>query len=206
MTMADTRILEHAEKHLDRIKFPTNQGGMYILERGKYTKMAYSKLQKNWQNAEDAVQECYRTLLEYPSCASFQELEDFEAYFTCVLNGVISRMYRTDKAQEKHNVTPSGKYVQYLEVDINEQDDKQLEIVALPDELSDPAATFLAGEMLGKIKHEIGRLPFNARNVVALNVLYQYKPREIVEITGLSVANVYSHIKRFRARMEERIK
>ena len=198
----------HAEKHLDKILFPTNQGQSYILERGKYTKMAYGRLKKNWMNAEDAVQETYRTLLSYPAAGSFQRLEDLEAYFTCVLLGVISRMYRNEKAQEKHSVTPDNKYLQYSEVEVNENDVKFDEgadkTVALADENTNPESSCLAGEMSDKIRKEIDRLPFNYRTTIALSVLYEHKPSEIHDITGRSVSKISDDIYRFRKSMEDK--
>ena len=194
-------IEEHANKHLDKIRFPTNQGKDYILERGKYTKMAYGRLQQNWLNAEDAVQEAYLMLLEYPVHTS--TLQDFEALFTVVLNSVISRMYRNDKAQEKNCVTPAGKYLQYLEVE--EDEDRREKPVALADEESNPETFNVAEEMLDQVRYEIGVLSFNTRNILTLAVIYGYKPKEIVEITGIKREKVYSDIKLFRKFMKWRI-
>ena len=197
-------IKQHAERHLDRLKFPTNQGKDYIIERGKYTKMAYGRLQKNWNNAEDAVQETYLSIMEYPPKSEMNE-EAFEAFFSVVLNGVIGKMFRNEKSQEKSSVTPAGKYLQYSEVETNDEENNREEIIALPDEETNPESAYLAGETLERIKKEIGKLDFNPRNVVALSVLYGYKPREIVQITGISSSNVRSYIKRFRAQMKEKM-
>ena len=200
-------ILRHAEKHLDKIKFPTNQGQSYILERGKYTKIAYGKLQKNWMNAEDAVQEAYLYALAHPVKKHLLE-EEFEALFMVILQGVIGRMYRNDKAKERNSCTNAGKYLQYLEVeeesDIDEYANRE-EIVALANEDTNPELALLAKEVLGDITLEIDRLKFIPRQIIALNVLYGYKPREIHDVTGDNPAKIRKIIQRFRNTMKRKL-
>jgi len=200
-------IHAHAEKHADRIRFPVNQGKDYIIERGKYTKMAYGRLQQNWQNAEDAVNEAYLSILEHPPKRGMNE-ENFEAFFTVVLLGVIGKMFRNDKAKESNMVTDPGRFAQYLEVEEDSDLDdysKREEIVALADEETNPESALLAKEMLDIIEKEIAKLKFNHRQVVALNVLYGYKPREVHAITGDSPANIRKVIQRFRDTMKEKL-
>jgi len=194
-----TLLEQHAKEHLDKIRFPTSQGKNYILERGKYTKMAYGRLQNNWQNAEDAVQEAYLSLLEYP--VDVKSYSNFEYLFVAVLYGVIGRMYRNEKAQERHSVPAAGKYLQYLEV---EPDGSKEKPVSIGDGNADPALAKIAEEMLERVKSEIDKLKFNSRNILTLSVLYGYKPQNISNITGLKIKKVYWTIKNFRRKMEDR--
>jgi len=172
--------------------------------RGKYTKLAYGRLKKNFQNAEDAVQEAYLYALIHPVKQYISE-EDFEALFTVILLGVIGRMYRNDMAKEKNYITDGGKFLQYLEVeeesDMDEFSNRE-EVVSLANEDSNPEMSLLAREVLNDITLEIDKLTFIHRQVVALNVLYGYKPREIHNITGDSPVNIRKIIQRFRNTMK----
>ena len=196
-------IEQHANNHADRIRFPPNQGKDYIIERSKYTKMAYGRLQQNWQNAEDAVNSTYLYILEYPPKKEMDE-ESFERFFTVVLMGVIGRMYRNDRSKERNSVTDLGKYAQYLEVEENEDDmsERREEIIAIADEDTNPEIVALSRELLASIEREIYKLKFKPKQIVAMNVLYGYKPREIQAITGDSKNTIWSAIKRFRHTME----
>jgi len=200
-------IEQHAHNHADRIRFPTNQGKDYIIERGKYTKMAYGRLQQNWMNAEDAVNEAYLSILEHPPKKPMNEKE-FEAFFTVVLLGVVGKMFRSDKAKEINMVSDAGKNLQYLESeDDADLDDftKREEIVAVADEETNPESAFVAKEMLALINREIDKLKFTHRQIVALNVLYGYKPREIQAITGDTSAKIRMTIFYFRETMKEKL-
>ena len=196
-------ITAHAEEHLDRIKFPINNGKDYIIERGKYTKMAYGRLQKNWQNAEDAVQDAYISILEHPPSYEMSD-KDFEAFFTTVLSGVIGKMYSSERKQEMSHVSTAGKYAQYSEAEIND-DDSHEEVISLADENTNPELDTLAGEFLEEIKADINRLSFNKRTIVTLSVLYQYKPYEIADITGINIRTIYAAVKDFRNFMREKL-
>ncbi len=197
----------HAYNHADRIRFPPNQGKDYIIERSKYTKMAYGRLNRNWWNAEDAVQSSYMKILEHPPKTEMTD-EQFEAYFTVVLRSVISNSKRNEHQREVNLNDTSGKYVQYLETEEDsDMDDysRREEIVSLADEDSNPELTALANELLGVIQYEIDRLMFKPRQIVALNVLYGYKPREIHSITGDKPHIIRKIIHRFRETMKEKL-
>jgi len=200
-------IEQHAHKHADRIRFPVNQGKDYIIERGKYTKMAYGRLQQNWQNAEDAVNNAYLKILESPPKKEMDE-EEFEAYFTVVLQTTIIDSMKSERQREMSMNNDPHKYVQYLEVEQeSDMDDfsRREEVVALADEETDPESAALANEMLDIIDGEIARLKFTHRQIVALNVLYGYKPREIHVITGDSPTQIRKVIQRFRELMKEKL-
>lgn len=199
-------IEQHAIEHIDTIKFPPNEGRSYDVVRGKYTKMAYGRLGQSWQNAEDAIQESYLKVLENPP-AHEMDAEEFEAFFTTVVKSVCSDMMRNGRARELTCNERSEKYVQYLEVEEGEDEksDRREEMVSLPDELSNPEDKQLAEEMLEFITHEIDKLKFKHRQIVALSVLYGYKPREITNITGDKPANVRKVIQRFRIHMKEKL-
>ena len=200
-------IEQHAHNNADRIRFPANQGKDYIIARGKYTKMAYGRLGQNWMNAEDAVNSAYLKILEHPPK---QEMTDnaFEAFFTTILNTVIVDSMRSDRQKEIKMVNDPNKYVQYLEVELDsDMDDftKREEIVAIADEETNPESSFVAKEMLALINREIDKLKFTHRQIVALNVLYGYKPREIQAITGDTSAKIRMTIFHFRETMKEKI-
>jgi len=200
-------IQAHANNHADRIRFPANQGKDYIIERGKYTKMAYGRLQQNWQNAEDAVNSTYLKILEHPPKKEMSDIS-FEAFFTTILNTVIVDSMRSDRQREIKMVTDHSKYVQYLEVEEeSDMDDfnKREEIVAIADEETNPESAFIAGEMLDLINREIAKLKFTHRQIIALNVLYGYKPREIQVITGDTSAKIRMTIYHFRETMKEKL-
>lgn len=188
---------KHAKLHLDRLVFPNKANHDYILERGKYTKMAYGRLGKNWQNAEDAVQEAYLSIMEYPP-PYHMNMEQFEAYFTTVLNGVIGKMFRTERNQEVNHVAPDGKYLQY-----DEDDDDENHTIVLPDIDSNPEDAALTGEVEKKVRAEIDKLKPIPRTIAAMSILYGYKPREIMAITGDKPMLVYNTIKNFRKKMQE---
>ncbi|RLD64883.1 MAG: hypothetical protein DRI98_15195 [Bacteroidetes bacterium] len=195
-------IEQHAIKNADRIKFPASYSKDYIIERGKYTKMAYGRLSKNWQNAEDAVNNAYLSVLENPPRVEMDE-ESFEAFFTTVLKGTISKMLRTGHAREVSMTDTSNKYAQYLEVECDEEDRE--EVIALADSETNPETVFLVGEILDDVVIEIDKLKHGHRQIMYLNVLYGYKPREIFNITGDSPHNIRQVIRRFRQSMEERL-
>ena len=105
------------------------------------------------------------------------------------------------------NNDPS-KYAQYLEVEQeSDMDDfnRREEIVALADEETNPESAALAQEMLDLINREIAKLKFSHRQIIALNVLYGYKPREIQAITYDTSAKIRMTIYHFRELMKEKL-
>jgi len=199
-------IEQHANRHADRITFPPNQGKDYIIKRSKYTKMAYGRLGKNFQNAEDAVNNAYLKVLEHPPRAMSDE--EFESYFTVVLMSTIIDSMKSERQREISMNNRPEKFVQYLEVedesDLDEWSRRE-EIVAIADEELNPETSLLAKEMLAVINQEIGKLKFSHRQIIALNVLYGYKPREVQGITGESSAKIRMTIHRFRETMKEKL-
>lgn len=196
--MLDNLAIEHA----DRIKFPVNKGKDYIIQRGKYTKMAYGMLDKNWMNAEDCVQEAFLKVLENPHTVHMSS-ECFEAYFTTVTKSVAINMKRNDHQREVHQANDAGKYLQYLEVESDEEHKE--EVIALADINTDPSQTALATELLKVVTVWIDGLKPAHRQVVALSVLYGHTYKEVVSITGSSYSNVRKIIQRFRERMSEEL-
>ncbi len=195
-------IQTHAEQHLDRIKFPTNKGKDYIMERGRYTKQAYGRLGRNWMNAEDCVQEAYLKLLEHPPLKMTEA--HFESYFATVVNSIASNMLRNGKQREHSFNTHPDKVQQYLEISIEEEDERSDLVTAISGE-ADPAERLLGEELLIRIKKELKSLPFKHRNNVALYVIYGHKPRDVSLITGNSFRSVYNSIQYFRKHMRGKI-
>ncbi len=199
------QVEHHAQNHLDVLVFPKGEGKDYIMKRGKYTRMAYGRLNQSWQNAEDAVQEAYLKILENPP-KKVMTTAGWEAFFTVVLKGVI---YNSKRNSRQTEVNMTGKnHLQYSEVESDSDMDeysKREEVVAVADAEKNPEKKVLAAEMLLAISEEIDRLRPVAKLVVSLNVLYGFKPRDIQVITGGSSNAIRQHIHRFRLAMEERV-
>lgn len=59
-------IEDHWYVNGDRLKFKDLESASYDVIRGNLTRYAYGRLDRNWMDAEDAVQEAYVHALTYP--------------------------------------------------------------------------------------------------------------------------------------------
>ncbi len=193
-------MVRHAEKHLDKIKFPKGVGD-HTMIRGKYTKIAYGRLQKNWQNAEDAVQQTYLKILENPTSIEMSE-DEYEAFYRVILMCTINDSFRSEKRREVNHVR-DDKWLQYLEQSVEEEANN--EHVHLGDEDSSAESQALAQELYKWTVVEIDRLKPNAKNIVYLSVVYGYKPREICMITGDTTIHIANTLYYFRRTMKEKM-
>lgn len=88
-------VLQHFEQNADKV---VDKDGKVKTVRGKASMYAYRRL-KNWEDAEDSVQEAYTRALAYSD--GFKEGSDFDCWFFIILANVINNvMYRRDNSPE----------------------------------------------------------------------------------------------------------
>lgn len=86
------RLIKHFEKNMDtpRELEDVAHKAFTAIDRGRFTKQAYKQL-KNWEDAEDAVQDAYARLLH--AIDKGIEIKKFDHYFTIVLRNAISDVF-----------------------------------------------------------------------------------------------------------------
>lgn len=92
------QIEEHYKNNSDRLRLRDEAlNGAYVASiRGKMSKYAYRML-GNWEDAEDAVQDCYERVLRYQT--TFKEGSDFDSWVWIILINVINNI-RKGKTNE----------------------------------------------------------------------------------------------------------
>lgn len=85
------QIEQHYKANADhlRVREEVANGAWLAVTRGKLTKYAYRML-GNWEDAEDAVQDCYERVLRYQG--SFKGDKDFEGWVFIILINVVNNI------------------------------------------------------------------------------------------------------------------
>ena len=187
-----------SDDYSDTIKFPKGGGTDYSISRGKYTRMAYCRVNKDWQNAEDAFHNAVLSILENP--VDHMPQEDFEKFFTRVLFYSISKSKRSPHQREVSHLENNA----YLEAwDETNFDAKSSAITLISDSLF-LEREMIMDEVLSEVNEQLLKLSSFRRQIVSMGVLYGYSPKEISIITDCNPKSISKMIQRFKETLKEK--
>lgn len=174
----------HYKEHGDSVLFKKLTGSDYDVQRGNLTKYAYGRL-RNWQDAEDAVQDAYIHLLTYPPKG---EGHNFGGLFKLALDRSIGLIRGVE--HRKGAVIYEEKADEDL-VEEAESEDPQ------PDELNSIVGiTNLVMNMSDSLKPK-------QKAIVRWSMIFNYSYKDIASFTNTDYHTVCNTIIRFRSKVKE---
>ncbi|MCP4364978.1 MAG: RNA polymerase sigma factor [Planctomycetes bacterium] len=193
--MANDLIFKEAEahfrKHGDAVQFKTggNPNASYEVIRGELTCYAYGRT-RDWQDAEDAVQEAYTRMLEQQR---YPDGRNFGGLFKVILDACIADQFRRDKARE---------HIQ--EEDYYDPENEGLSLVDLMegDEL-EPAKVLEIQEKVNFIMNTSNRMSQKAKGIIRMSLIFGYTNAEIARTLGIPVKKVSNTLVYFRKKLEK---
>ena len=161
------RLIEHFEKNRDspRELADVANKAFTTIDRGYYTKVAY-KFFKNWEDAEDAVQDAYTRLLH--AINKGIQIRKFDQYFNIVLRNAINDVFNKRRGMPD-TVHPDAV-------------DKVLE----PDDLPDPKEVEQTTQEELRTIQQVSK-DFNPmyKDIIELRFVHQHTSKEIIEVLGV---------------------
>lgn len=160
------RLIKHFEEHRDTTRELDDVANKAFtaIDRGYYTKVAY-KFFKNWEDAEDAVQDAYARLL-YAMDKGIQ-IRKFDQYFNIVLRNAINDVFNKRRGMPD-TVHPD-----------------ELEKVLEPDDLPEPKEVAIKTEEELQIIEKVSKtLNPTYQDIITLRFFHGHTNEEIVEILG----------------------
>jgi len=175
-------IEAHWDKNGDTIKFKDRESASYDVIRGSLTRYAYGRL-KDWQKAEDAVQDTYVYALTYPPKG---EGHNFGGLFKLWLDQAIVDIKRLDHKKSL----------------IEEEDDEEESMVdnTESDELLPEQAIDISGQV-DLIMDMTSRLKRKPKSIIRLALVFGYSYKEVAAIMRVSEATVNNTLQFFRGKV-----
>ena len=180
-------MAKHYNRHGDVIKFKQSDNNSYDMVRGQLTKYAYGKL-KDWQLAEDAVQDSYLRLLKYPPQG---EEKYFAGIFKITLDRAIARIISIEMKK--------GAVIE--EEDLTDEDESVIERAA-SDELTPDKVLEIEG-MVNFVMDKSDKLPPKKKAIVRLSLIFNYSYKEVCGITGADVKTIDNVLSYFRKKIKD---
>jgi len=175
---------DHYKEHGDTLLFKKLTGSSYDVQRGNLTKYAYGRL-RNWQDAEDAVQDAYIHLLSYPPKG---EGHNFGGLFKLALDRAIN-LIRGVEIRKGAVICENKEEEDLVEEAVSE--DLQ------PDELSSIVGmTNLIMDMSDCLKPK-------QKAIVRWSMIFNYSYKDITSFTNTDYHTVCNTIVRFRSKIKE---
>lgn len=180
----------HFREHGDVVQFKEdgNPNASYEVIRGDVTRYAYG-LTKDWQDAEDAVQEAYTRILEKGK----EDDLNFGGLFKIVLDHTMMDTFRKDKVREH----------------IHEEDDVVpdsggLTQVALAEsEEADPLLMVEFQEKINFIMDSSNKMNPKSKGIIRMAYLFGYTHTEIASILNVNRRKVDNLVCRFKKKFEK---
>ena len=161
------RLVKHYEKNGDtpRELDDVANKAFTTMDRGRFTKQAYKQL-KNWEDAEDAVQDAYTRLIG--AISRGVKIEKFDHYFTIVLRNTIDDVFNKRRGMPD-TVHP-------------DEVDKVLE----PNDLPDPKEVNKKTEEELKTILQVSKdfIPVY-KDIIELRFVHQHTSKDIIDILGV---------------------
>ena len=182
-------VEDHWKINGDRIKFKDLESASYDMIRGNLTKYAYGRL-KNWQDAEDAVQEAYYLMLRFPPKG---DDHNFGGIYKLTLDRTIAEI--GSKNIVRNNVIDEGD-------DIEEENYENRVERFESDELN-PDQAYDMVKLTSLIMDLSENLSMKKKHIVRLAMIFNYSYKEIEGITKSSTDQIRNVLKYFRQKVRE---
>jgi len=196
MITEDEGLIRHeAHQHFlldgDKVKAKavSTAHSSYDVLRGRLTKYAYGRLDRNWQDAEDAVQAAYVKVLETAKITPFF---NFGGLYKIWLD----RAIRDIKIRDK-------KYEDVISEDREIPDTGGLTLIDLAE--GDAPDTALLLEMQARINNLIDKsntFSVSAKAIIRLTFLYGYTYKEVAGMTSTSIKRVENTLVYFKKKYQ----
>lgn len=180
----------HFKEHGDVVKFKEdgNPNASYEVIRGDVTRYAYGRL-KDWQDAEDAVQEAYARILE----SGKEEGLNFGGLFKIVLDHTMMDMFRKDKVREHINEEDAV---------VPETNGQSLVELAEGEEV-DPLRMLEMQERINFIMEHSNKLSPKSKGIIRMSLIFGYTRAEVATILKIKQHKVANVVAYFRKKLEE---
>ena len=180
----------HFREHGDTVKFKEdgNPNASYEVIRGDVTRYAYGRL-KDWQDAEDAVQEAYTRILE----SGKEDDLNFGGLFKVVLDHTMMDVVRRDKVREHINEEDEV---------IPEANGQSLVELAEGEEV-DPLQMLEMQERINFIMEQSNKLSPKSKGIIRMSLIFGYTRAEVATILKIKQDKVANVVKYFRTKLKE---
>jgi len=189
--MVDKIVLDKAEAHFaekgDRIRFKKGHDAhsAYDVLRGPLTRYAYSRVGKDWQDAEDCVQDAYVKVLE---TAKVNKFFNFGGLYKIWLDRAIR-----DKRIDKRRIG---------EVIVEDQEVKDAGGLTIVDvaEGDEPSPTLLAETqaLVDDIMNLSNHMRPRTKSIARLSLIFGYTNKEVALMLRLPVRRVENSLQWFK--------
>lgn len=175
---------QHFKRNGDRIK-EVNNNENFTIHRGYLTKYAARRLDMNWQDAEDVVQDAYVKVLE---TAKVNELFNFAGLYKIWLDRCISDKKIINKRTESTFVE---------DVIIDERDQLSLIDLAESEDASQEILLDLQ-ERVNRFVENTNRFKPKVKAMIRLYLLFGYSHEEVSDMLNVPEKAVYNAVAYFR--------
>ena len=185
---------EHFLEHGDRVKFKEglDAHASYDTIRGALTRYAYNRVGKDWQDAEDCVQDAYVSVL---LTAKVNEFFNFSGLYKIWLDRAIR-----DKRIEKRRINE----IIIEDVEIDGADGLTLIDLAEGDSPTPELLIEIQTKVDG-IMTSSNKLKPKAKAVIRLIVIFGYSYKEVAEMLNITPKRVHNTLVYFKKVYEEKL-
>lgn len=183
----------HFKEHGDVVQFKQdgNPNASYEVIRGDVTRYAYG-LTKDWQDAEDAVQEAYCRILERGK----EEDLNFGGLFKIILDHTMTDKFRKDAVRS---------HIQHEDLYVEGEDEEgPRSVVALAEsDEPDPLLMLEFQQKIDFIMDSSNKMNPKSKGIIRMAYIFGYTHTEIANILNVNRRKVDNLIARFKKKFEE---